>query len=219
MFAVLTDLAGDGSSWGLPVVDTKELGHGHATAYGKYPRTVDGMWTVAEQNAIGLAPFVEVDYDKATLAVTGFSDDFTNGTVTRTYTTEFYPIADLKFGKTTAADNKRVVVAKNGITHLGKPVGTDSTSLEDINLIFNMLNAGETFPGNSIPWPTLDGQVLNVTEAQFLGFAKAVAQHRVKTTKAYRAHIDAIAALSDAQTIVDYNVDADIVGSEWPVNP
>ena len=77
-----------------------------------------------------------------------------------------------------------------------------------------MLNSGVAFPENTISWDTMDGDVLDATEAQFLGFVKAVAVHRVAATKAAKVHTDAIDALSAQQEVIDYD---NTLG--WPENP
>jgi hypothetical protein len=181
-------------------------------------RKIWDMWSDAELNNAGYARFSEV-LPGADEVSTGASDVFTAGVVTRTHTTDLKPVDELRSQLRQATLDHRRIVAGGGLTYSGYPFATNTSATNDINLIFNALNAGETFPGNTIPWDTMDGQVLNANEAQFLAFAKAVAAHRIKCTKAAAAHIDAIIGLATAQEVVDYDITSDILGSEWPVNP
>ena len=213
MFTQLTDLGG--GTYGLPRVGSLLRGN-KSVLVGpiRYPKMIYKLWSTEELNAIGIAPYVEVNYNKQTLVSTGKSDTYENGTVTTTHTTQLKDISILKTAEKKKVINKRTEVARGGITYLTKKLATDSNSMNDINLIFNMLNSGETFPGNTISWDTMDGDVLDATEAQFLGFVKAVAVHRVAATKAAKVHTDAIDALEDQQEVLDYD---NTTG--WPVNP
>lgn len=213
MFTQLTDLGG--GAFGLPRVGSPLRGNkGIQIGDIKYPKTIYRLWSTAELNAIGLAPYVEVRFDQKSYVSTGKSDVYENGTVTTTHTTALKPIEKLKTDAKQKVINKRTEVARGGIVYLTKNVATDGNAMNDINLIFNMLNSGETFPGNTIPWDTMDGDVLNATEAQFLGFVKAVALHRVNATKAAKVHTDAIDALSTSQQVLDYDM-----STGWPANP
>tara|TARA_Y100000310_G_C20395927_1_gene675105 strand:+ start:98 stop:772 length:675 start_codon:yes stop_codon:yes gene_type:complete len=177
------------------------------------------MWTDAELNAVGYARFTDVPITDPNMSQTAPVDDFTDGKVTRTYTGVLRNVDVLKNKKKVDVLGHRRGVAAGGITFATKPFATDSSAMNDINLISNALNAGETFPGGTIPWDTLDNDVLDANETQFLAFAKAVAAHRIKATKAAKAHTDAVEALTTSQEVVDYDLTADIVGSEWPENP
>lgn len=213
MFTQLTDLGG--GTFGLPRVGSPLRGNKNIQIGDvRYPRTIYRLWSTAELYTIGLAPFVEVRFDQKNYVSTGKSEVFENGTVTMTHTTELKPIEKLKTDAKKNVINKRTEVARGGIVYATKNLATDGNAMNDINLIFNLLNAGETFPGNTIPWDTMDGDVLNANEAQFLGFAKAVAQHRVSATKAAKVHTDAIDALSVQQDVLDYDNSAG-----WPANP
>ena len=220
--AKLTDLGG---SFGLPVVDVfidsvgVFLPNWPNAKGSQQTKQIWKMWSDADLNTVGYARFSEVPVSDPDRVSTGTSDALNTGKVVRTHTSSFKTKLALKDIKKAAILERRRAVAAGGIVFATKNFATDAPAMNDINLIFNALNAGESFLGNSIPWDTTDGEVLNATEAQFLSFSKAVAQHRIKATIAARAHITAVDALTTAQAIADYDITADIAGSEWPVNP
>ena len=213
MFTQLTDL-GDGV-FGLPRIGSPLRGN-KTLQIGdiRHPRTIFRLWSTEKLNAIGVAPYVEVKFDQRNYVSTGKSDAYVDGTVTTTHTTQLKDIEILKTRAKQAIIAKRTEVARGGITYLTKKLATDGNALNDINLIFNMLNSGVAFPENTISWDTMDGDVLDATEAQFFGFVKAVAVHRVNATKAAKVHTDAIDALSAQQEVIDYDNT-----SGWPENP
>ena len=213
MFTQLTDLGG--GTYGLPRVGSPLRGN-KVIQIGdvRYSKNIFKLWSTDKLNAIGIAPYVEVNYNKQTLVSTGKSDTYENGTVTTTHTTQLKDIEILKTRAKQAIIDKRTEVARGGITYLTKKLATDGNALNDINLIFNMLNSGVAFPENTISWDTMDGDVFTATEVQFLGFVKAVAVHRVNATKAAKVHTDAIDALSAQQEVIDYDNT-----SGWPENP
>ena len=220
MFAKLTDLGG--GAFSLPVVETfpvaKDVQRNGVVHPAAIFRDGGAGWSDQDLNDIGYARVTESvvgpNYD-----ATGHSDAMTNGVVVRTYAVALKPLANLKATKKAAVNAHRAKIAAGGLTFSGQPVATDAASMGEVNLIFAFLNAGQTFPGGSIPWTTMTGAVLNVTEAQFLAFAKAAALHFIKATKAARAHLDAISALTGKQAVADYDLTVNIVGSEWPANP
>ena len=220
--AKLTDLGG---SYGLPVVGLQSDLQGvfldnWPNADGSYQtHKIFHMWSDAELNNVGWARFGEVPINDRDLESAGTVDDFTAGQITRTHNTKLKPLAVLKTRKKSDVFNRRIDIASGGITFSSKPFSTSNDAMNEINLIFNALNAGESFPGGTIPWETLDNQILNANETQFLAFAKEVAQHRIKATKAAQAHITAINALSTKVAVAGYDITGDIVGNEWPVNP
>lgn len=210
---------------GLPVADVLDGRSGvflpdYPTAEGSYQtKHIWTAWSDAELNAAGYARMTEVLPDENQVS-TGTSDDFTSGVVTRTHTTALKDIDELKAHEKRLIVDHRRKIAAGGIIFATKPLATDSHAMNDINLIFNAINAGEAFPGGrKLPWDTMDGEVHEITKGLYLSFCKAVAQHRIACTIAAGAHVAAIDALATAQEVVDYDFTVDIVGSEWPVNP
>lgn len=221
MFAELTDYGG--GTFGLPVVDTFASPKGVQVNGVNYPASIfrpeaDGGRPDQELNDIGFArvseSVVSDNHD-----TTGFNDALTNGVVVRTYTVTLKPLDDLKARKVAAVLRHRSKIAAGGLTFSGKAIATDQQAMTEVGLIYSLLNNGGTFPGGSIPWPTMDGNVMTATETQFKAFTKDAAGHFVKATKAAQAHLDAIDALTVKQAVVDHDETADIAGSEWPVNP
>jgi hypothetical protein len=214
MFTQLTDLGG--GTYGLPRVGSPLRGNKGLIINGirRFKHIFGNQWTNEERLALGIVHYVETNYDRQNYVSTGKSDALDGFTVTTTHTMAFKAPDLLKTKRKQEVINKRTEVARGGIVYADKNLATDGGALNDINLIFNMLNSGVSFPEHTISWDTMDGDVFTATEAQFLAFVKAVAQHRVSSTKAAKVHTDAIDALTTSQQVMDYDM-----SSGWPSNP
>ncbi len=142
-----------------------------------------------------------------------------NGEVIRTTTPVEKSVDVVKSLVKTKIGRARTNIAHSGIIFSSKNFATDSTTVESINLIATALLDGETSPGGTLPWDTLETptspkETFNATETQFKAFRNAVAKHFVLCTKAARTHLDAVDALTTFSEVTSYDY-----STGWPANP
>jgi len=142
-----------------------------------------------------------------------------NGEVVRTCTPVEKNVDAVKEKMKAHITAMRHNVARNGIIFSAKNFQTDAATVDSINLIATALIDGDTFPGGTIPWDTMDTpqaprETFEATEVQFKALRNAVSAHFVNCTKQTRVHLDAVDALSTFADLVAYDY-----STGWPANP
>lgn len=167
----------------------------------------------AAHNIVEILP---ASYDPRTQTasgVTGYVDNG-NGTWSEQRIITLRPLETLRQQALARIDQKRKAVLRGGITVLGKPISTDLGDIDKYTLIASSLSLGEVYPAGGIKVFTLEGERVQVSEANFSVLIKALAMHFYKTDNNADLHISMVEALTTQQDIISYDL---MVG--WPANP
>lgn len=200
-------------TYGLPV--KRVVGAAQAVTDGQgvqHPSAIFSSWTPAELLAIGWPPFREASFDRTIYRSTGTADAIQVDEVVRAHTTAPRTSDQLKDRRRTEILAKRDAVMAGGIDFSGSAFNTDAGTVATINLIATALLDGETLPAN-FTWRDRDGTPVAVPDANFKAFRNALARHFALASKNADDHLAALAALADAQAVIDYDFT-----TGWPAN-
>lgn len=226
MFVKLTDLGG--GSFGLPVIGSPFRDNISVVddEGNQYPRTIWKLWTTAELNALGYAPFTEKNFDQVNYRSTGTTDMYADGEVTRTHTTTLAKADVLKRRKLDKLKAYRkqketggaIWSPDAGVTLYA--ISTDDESQrKTVGAKVHMDSTGKPDRKWTVVDSNGDKVRITVTKQEFKALGEAVGDHVDATYDAEEAHLAAINALTTSQEVYDYDFTQDIVDSEWPVNP
>lgn len=173
----------------------------------KHPANVLSQWSPPELAAINVHPITEGTIPDGH-TVTGSALEWNGETVTRAYTTEAIPLADLKAVKLAALKTRRGQAEEGGITVGGIDIPTDERTQGRVDQICKALDDGDiTGP---IDFSVDDGwQTLN--EATLRAIKAAGAQHIQACFSRQRALSSDIAAAADLTALNSININ-----SGWP---
>lgn len=183
----------------------------------QHPANIFRLWSDAELNAIGYAPFDEIKPAAGTIS-TGTVDTFANGRVTRTHTT----VADAGYLDKRKAEVKRQIkgkrdsVATAGIEHTIDVttyiVQTDTNSQMVLTgAMVAMDKKGN--PNAKQKWRMADNTVVEIAKADFEAMGLAVRDH-VDACYVRQAQLEAtVDACEDVTTLEAIDTEAG-----WPTH-
>jgi hypothetical protein len=166
------------------------------------------IWTPQERLAKGIRPIVDGDVPYGYKA-TGSSLTWDTQTVTRVYTTEAIPLADLKAAKQSALARRRWQAEEGGTTLGGQPLATDRTTQTKLTAAYIKASADSEY---TIPaWKSGPGIFSALDAATIIAAADAIEAH----VQACFANEAALSGEIDAATTIAELSAVDIEAS-WP---
>lgn len=204
-----------GGVYGLPVI--RAFTRNEVIEIGGHTYKLSDL-SEAQRQSAGFASWSE-DQVNTSLYVPGAAlETLTELGVVKSYPNQTYrPIADLKKDKKVSLASRRWSIANGGTTIGGNIFKTDDSSANEINTALAEITRGTLVP--PIKFTSQYSGNFEMSEAQLKGVMAGIVAHRQKARAAEFAHTTAIDALATAAEVANYDYTADIVGSEWPVNP